>query len=640
MTNAPRPARRAGSSSDLRLVLALVATALAVPGCNGGLLGATCDSSRECSADNLVCDTTARECVECLGNGDCFGEGEVCIARSCRMVTTCESSRQCPGQVCDTSRGYCVDCVSDVDCGGEQRCENSVCVDPPMACDSDRQCSELSLVCDTASHVCVECVRNEDCAEGFACSANRCARSSVECEAGVLECVGSDRFRRCQSDGTWAMPESCLAGQSCAAGLCEDTSCGEACGPDQVCVQGICQSLVCAPDCTGDETCEAGVCRCGDGPRCAPGSVCTGGACVASGCEPACDVGETCADGACRCGGGPACTGTQQCIGGACMEPTCPSCGEGESCVAGSCRCGAGPRCSSGQTCQAGMCVAVGCTPACDPGETCTAGACRCGSGSACAAGQTCVSGSCVSPTCSPACASGESCVSGSCHCGSGPACSAGQTCVSGSCITSPTCSESPCRVVSPQCGCASGQACDYSGSTRGCFAAGTRTEGQACDATNKCAAGLTCAGPSTARFCARYCASDSNCPAGGGSICAMQLTDSSGSGTVLANLCGINCDPLSGSGCRSGTTCEIRGVRSGTTQAVTWCRELGSTFPFPLPICTGTECLAGETCNAGGTACTSYCRVGFAGDCPSPQVCTAFTDHPRIGSTEYGRCE
>ena len=611
--------------------------ALALAGCTGaGLLGAPCDSSRECSEEGLVCDTAAHECVECVGDVDCLEAGEICLGRSCRAVTSCTSSRQCPGQVCDAARGYCVDCVADVDCAGELVCGDGVCVEPPPSCESDRQCSELGLVCDTGSGVCVECVRAEDCGADEICSSERrCVDApATGCEAGTRECVGDDAFRRCMSDGTWSEAESCLEGQSCAGGACSDPSCDPPCGADEMCLGGTCQVLRCSPDCTGDEVCASGVCRCGDGARCEGGTVCSGGECVATSCDPACAVGEGCLDGACRCGAGPACEEGRVCEGGACVTPACaPACDTGEVCVEGSCRCGSGPSCADGERCDAGTCRPIACTPACDAGETCVSGACRCGAGPACSTGQECVSGACVSTTCSPACAAGETCDAGACRCGAGPACTGGRSCVSGTCTS--TCSESPCRLVSPQCGCSAGQACDLSGGTRGCFAAGTRTEAQACDSTNRCAAGLTCSGPSSAPFCARYCATDADCPAGGGSICLMEINDSSGA--VLANLCGIDCDPRTNTGCRSSTACSIRGVRSGTNEAVTWCRAVDP--PFPFPICTDTTCPAGQVCTGSG-ACAAYCRVGVASDCPAPQICTQFTDRPRVGGVEYGYCQ
>lgn len=621
------------------LLLSILAGALGVAGCNGdGLLGAPCDSSRDCSADSLICDTDARECVECLADVDCFGEGEICLNRSCQLVTTCESSRQCPGQVCDTARGFCVDCVEDVDCPGEQTCEDSACVDPPPSCESDRQCSELGMVCATDRGICVECVRPEDCVEGFTCSGdNRCVRRNTDCDPGIVECAGESQFRRCRSDGTWGQPLPCLEGQTCDGGTCSDPSCDPACDSGEICVEGVCQALTCSPDCTGDEVCTEGVCRCGDGARCGAGTVCSGGSCVPTSCDPACAVGESCVEGTCQCGSGPSCTGGQVCEGGACVDPACvPACDAGETCVAGACRCGTGPACGSGETCDAGTCRPVTCTPACDSGETCVSGACMCGSGPPCGSGQACVSGTCRPTTCTPGCAAGETCDFGICRCGTGPACTGGQTCVSGTCTTPPMCSESPCRVVSPQCGCSPGQMCDYRSGTRGCFSAGTRTEGQACDTSNPCAPGLTCTGPSGATFCARYCDSDSDCPSGGGSLCLMEIQDSGGAS--LHNICGIDCDPLTNTGCRSNTSCEIMGVRMGTSEAVTWCRGI-NVLPLPFPVCGVDSCPAGETCVGSGT-CTTYCRIGRAGDCPSPQVCTAYTDHPRIRGVEYGYCQ
>ncbi len=154
----------------------------------------------------------------------------------------------------------------------------------------------------------------------------------------------------------------------------------------------------------------------------------------------------------------------------------------------------------------------------------------------------------------------------------------------------------------------------------------------------NACAAGLTCAGPSSAQYCVRWCDSDADCPGGAGSICELNLVDSMGVPLPAASmLCGVSCDPITNAGCRSSTACEINGVRSATGEAVTICRTITS-FPFPgFPCTDNTFCAAGEVC--AGSACAAYCRMGVSRDCPTGQVCTGFTDHPRLGGREYGYC-
>lgn len=82
-------------------------------------------------------------------------------------LTSCTSSRQCPGQVCNLTRGVCVDCNVEGDCPMTQTCRDNLCVDRPRPCTTSRQCSDLALVCDTAQGVCVECVADTDCLAGM-----------------------------------------------------------------------------------------------------------------------------------------------------------------------------------------------------------------------------------------------------------------------------------------------------------------------------------------------------------------------------------------------------------------------------------------------------------------------------------------
>ena len=574
-------------------------TGLAVFGWSCGsanVLGEPCESSRECTAGGLVCDTVAGVCVECLAEVDCLGENEVCIARTCRPAVECDSSRQCPGQVCDTARRLCVDCVTAVDCSETERCEGGGCVTAPTSCSSDRECSSDGNVCDVEQSICVKCVRAADCDEGEECTADRrCARTSTQCVPGSVECASDASVRRCGADGRWMGSQDCFFNQTCSGGVCSDSSCNPACGPGSVCVDSACTELTCSPGCTGDEACVSGVCQCGIAPRCDAGTVCQGGFCAPTSCDPACEVGEQCIDGECQCGEGAACAAGQVCEGGACRVPGCaPTCASGEACVGDSCRCGSGPSCGADQQCRDGSCAPI---------------------------------------ACSPSCAASERCVGGSCRCGSGPACSGAQQCIGGSCTTSTACSESPCRLVSPQCGCAAGQSCDVRSSVQACFAAGTGTEGQPCaNDTNPCAPGLTCTG--SPGYCVYYCRTDSDCPSGGGSICGLKRVNDDG--ITLAKMCGIDCDPVHNTGCRSDTTCEIASVREGTREAVTRC--IGFTEAFPLPICLPGSCPSGQFCFDVST-CKKYCRIGMRSDCPSPQVCTTLAARPQIDGTEYGYC-
>ncbi len=557
-----------------RFILSLFAVSI-LSGCPGDPRPIECDSSRDCSSAGLVCDTSQRECVECIADADCLTDGQVCLSRQCRTVTACESSRQCPGQVCDPARGYCVDCIGDVDCEGEMICRDAQCVEPPPPCESDRDCSNLALVCDVAAAICVECVGDVDCPSGLHCTADRTCRA-LECTPGATQCTTAGAIRTCRDDGTWAPAVACEAGQSCVGTTCTSTQC--------------------TPGCTGDEVCTDGSCRCGVESRCAAGTVCVGSSCIPTSCSPACALGETCVGTTCRCGDGPACTEGTVCNGTSCVAPACvPACGSGESCLGGSCFCGAGPRCESGQTCAGDRCVAITCEPACVGDEVCTDGACRCGAGPACAGDQTCVGTSCTS-----------------------------------------ACPESPCRLVSPQCGCTS-SSCDVDrqAGTRICRALGTRTEGQACSTDNRCVAGQTCVGyGDPVSLCNRFCETHTDCTGGEGSRCS--FTINSEGGQMLARVCSVACDPRTGAGCPSDMACRISATEAGET--VTDCRQTGT--PFPLGCFGDAMCPVGEACKTTGIggSCESYCRVG-ANDCGLMQVCDPLPNNPTLGGFVYGTC-
>ncbi|NOY92383.1 MAG: hypothetical protein GXP55_14410, partial [Deltaproteobacteria bacterium] len=59
-------------------------------------------------------------------------------------------------------------------------------------------------------------------------------------------------------------------------------------------------------------------------------------------------------------------------------------------------------------------------------------------------------------------------------------------------CVPSSSCSESPCRLVAPQCGCAAGEGCYISSGSRVCATAGTTAIAELCN-TVQCVPGAIC---------------------------------------------------------------------------------------------------------------------------------------------------
>jgi hypothetical protein len=201
------------------------------------------------------------------------------------------------------------------------------------------------------------------------------------------------------------------------------------------------------------------------------------------------------------------------------------------------------------------------------------------------------------------------------------------------------TCDESPCRLVSPQCGCAAGQGC-YIGSagTRICGTPGPEVEAEECTGETACRAGLLCLGAGDTGYCARFCESDAQCTAGPGSICVTELSDGAGGSIPDVTLCSIDCDPTSFVDCPFGAACTIYREAAGAMRYFTSCRPEGFGFPGD-PCVTEEDCQYGHFCaDAGlGRECLTWCTDDF--DCDFSQLCNPFETPVTVGGIEYGFC-
>jgi len=286
------------------------------------------------------------------------------------------------------------------------------------------------------------------------------------------------------------------------------------------------------------------------------------------------------------------------------------------------------PGCTSAASCQDGL--------ACNGVEACIGGACRPGTPIACDDGIACTTNSCLEP-------------SGTCDFArNDSACPAGQTCTAptaSGCASSGMCSESPCRLVSPQCGCPTGQACTLSGATRVCAAAGTGTTGSTCGAgTLGCSAGNACIGlgtGTTAAACERFCTTDADC-SGAGALCILRLNDTTGMPIPGVTLCTLSCNPLTGTSCPSGSTCRIFVESMGAGRYLTHC-EGPVGFGTQGSFCVDDgDCASGYAClDAGfGNECTRWCNTATGTGCPFGTICQdVFTVPVTIGTTTYGVC-
>ncbi|MDC3956290.1 hypothetical protein [Polyangium jinanense] len=206
-------------------------------------------------------------------------------------------------------------------------------------------------------------------------------------------------------------------------------------------------------------------------------------------------------------------------------------------------------------------------------------------------------------------------------------------------------CGETPCKLVSPQCGCAAGEMCTIDGTdVRACVPAGSVPIGGLCDIDNDCAAGGIClATTPTISTCGEFCSTDAQCTAPGG-LCVVKLNNGSGGQVAGVTLCSENCNATTNVGCAAGTGCTFGREAAGQMRLYTTCREAGS--GTQNSACTDdTDCAATYGCfNTGSVSeCLKYCNVNAA-SCPSGATCTPITignDQVEviIGNVTYGAC-
>ncbi len=255
--------------------------------------------------------------------------------------------------------------------------------------------------------------------------------------AGILGTLGLDRHPGGKRDSDawvdafaveirYTSTSTCGAGQGLCGGVCVDLqshlshcgACDRACVAGQTCAQGVCIQdcpsgrVRCGGNCVDP---QSDIAHCGAcGQACQGGGRCENGACVAQNCAGI----ETLCDGACvdvqksaaHCGGcGQGCEEEEVCEQGRCKG----RCATSELICGGKCidgakdrsHCGACDRvCGQGEDCVMGRCAAIS---VCPPGSQRCGEACvdiafddwHCGGcGQRCLAGWSCLEGRCVEP--------------------------------------------------------------------------------------------------------------------------------------------------------------------------------------------------------------------------------------------------
>lgn len=206
------------------------------------------------------------------------------------------------------------------------------------------------------------------------------------------------------------------------------------------------------------------------------------------------------------------------------------------------------------------------------------------------------------------------------------------------SATTGEPCSEMPCKLVEPQCGCEDTRQCSIDGTgMRACVPKGTVAVGLACDQDNECAPGAMCVGLQNVSHCLEFCENDAQC-AGGGGRCVITLNNG-GVPIPGVTMCSENCDSINATGCPTpGTGCTP--ALDDNMMGFTVCIDAGTAGDL-APCPTNFECAPGFGCiNLGGSpVCLHWCDVN-QGACSVPGTTCGPLNPPLIvNGVNYGVC-
>jgi len=197
-----------------------------------------CGSSCEpCTEALPVCGPS--ECVQCVGDGDCLGDGAHCSSNACQ----CSSGTLCGNTCTDllTSTDDCGTCGHA--CAAGVSCTGGACSGScTPACRTDQVC--LNAACTCAPGVmfcgasCGQCPSDQIATCLSDGTHHCCAKATpVYCEQDPGVCWGTDvncdSFVECSDDSWHSCPDSLNQFYNCTNRQCEDCSAaclGQACG--------------------------------------------------------------------------------------------------------------------------------------------------------------------------------------------------------------------------------------------------------------------------------------------------------------------------------------------------------------------------------------------------------------------------
>lgn len=186
-----------------------------------------------------------------------------------------------------------------------------------------------------------------------------------------------------------------------------------------------------------------------------------------------------------------------------------------------------------------------------------------------------------------------------------------------------------------PQCGCTGSTNCDVPAvdGVTSCVPAGAKTQNQRCTGLGQCALGFSC----VYDVCMPFCSSSSDCSGPGAPTCRnAQYVDSVTKATKDIpglRVCMQQCDPINPSKvCGASTTCLF------SSSTATTCAAAATSTTAASCASDGFACAPGYVCVGAGD-CRRWCRIGFAGDCPSGKTCGKLATAPTIATIEYGVC-